>query len=96
MNNTIDSLDVKKLHSEGKSNDVIAEELNCTIDTIIKHIKKLGLVKNKTASEVERLRLYKLGLTDAEIANRTFMSPGGIYAWRERLGLPVNKRKREA
>jgi len=93
MNNTINSLDVKKLHSEGKSSTEIAKILNCTYQTVSRHLKRLGLTKNMELHEAERLRLYNQGLSDGEIAEMTYMSVVGVSSWRYSRGLPANRSK---
>lgn len=46
--------------------------------------------KRKLLNQQEARRLYDLGMSDHEIAYRLDASPGGVYHWRYRNGLPTN------
>lgn len=46
--------------------------------------------KRKQLNQQEARRLYDLGMSDHEIAYRLDASPGGVYHWRYRNGLPAN------
>ena len=41
----------------------------------------------------ERMRLYKKGLSDKEIADTLFLSVSGIRSWRCRFNLPSNNKR---
>lgn len=42
----------------------------------------------------ERLRMYRMGLSDAELARLWGLSPMGVKDWRERHGLPAHRKPR--
>lgn len=46
--------------------------------------------KRKRLNQQEARMLYDKGMNDHEIAERLGASPGGVYAWRYRNGLPAN------
>ena len=40
------------------------------------------------------MELYRRGLTDAEIAKQSGVRSGAVCKWRNKLGLPANKKRR--
>ena len=40
------------------------------------------------------MELYSRGLTDAEIAKQSGVRSGAVCKWRNKLGLPANKKRR--
>ena len=42
-----------------------------------------------------RMELYLLGLTDAEISRRLYITPSTICSWRKNNGLPRNIQQRK-
>lgn len=46
--------------------------------------------KRQRLNQQEAQMLYDKGMNDYEIAEKLGASPGGVYAWRYRNGLPAN------
>ena len=47
------------------------------------------------AEHAARMELYLLGLTDAEISRRLYITPSTICIWRKNNGLPRNIQRRK-
>ena len=47
------------------------------------------------AEHAARMELYLLGLTDAEISRRLYITPSTICIWRKNNGLPRNFQPRK-
>jgi DNA-binding NarL/FixJ family response regulator len=91
----------KNLKDKKSAPRLIADLNDTSVDTIYAILEAHGVAKappkkdrrpRKDWQEVERL--YRKGLSDAEIARRTDRSVGSVWSWRERCDLPRNPQKK--
>jgi len=92
-----------RLYQEGLSDGEIAKRLGCPRSTIQGWRQRRGLPPNypphygkylSDEEEEQRMRLYRQGLNDREIAERLGLTTRAIHLWRRRRGLPANRSTR--
>lgn len=82
-----------KLYKQGKTDQEIAKENNCTASAVRNWRARLGLPRNevKSTKDDARYALWVNGKTDQEIAQETGFSLSCIQNWRQRKKLLANK-----
>ena len=87
--------EIEDWYFKGFNDKEIAEKLDISVAVVFLYRCRNDLpthnpVNNKLpeSEHEKRMKLYKKGLTDAEIAEHTDITPGGIAAWRQRNCLP--------
>lgn len=91
---TVDRNKVLEMYNSNKTDKQIAKELQCSLVTIRKIIKDLGLSStseiNKQKSKEKFLELYNKGYNDTEISKILGVNHVTIKNWREGMNLNSN------
>ena len=96
----LDTEEAKRLYDLGLCDREMAERLGVQKTIVRNWRQRKGILCNpeklKRVPEQlqeERMRLYKMGLTDGEIGKLVGLTKAGIQSWRRANNLPVNIRE---
>lgn len=73
---------IKLLIREGKQDREVAEELNCTLNTVVYVRRKMGIIREGSNFDVLKIKeLYLKGVHVAQIADKMDCSKSTVYYW---------------